>query len=324
MDLLNQRVLVTGANGFVGRHLLVEAARRGVAVHGVVRRAGTVLPFGATPVVIPQLGAAAELDRACQGCTAVVHLAARVHVMHDEAPDSLAEFRRVNVGGTRAVLDAAARARANRFLYVSSVKVNGDGRLEPYRETDLPRPEDPYGVSKSEAEDLVRSYDRHIETVILRSPLLYGPGVRGNFRRLLGLAHVARRIPLPLGGLHNRRSLIYVGNLADAILHLLQSPEARGRTFLVSDGEDLSTSELVRRIGRAGGFAPRLIPLPEALLRFTAGLVGWSAEVRRLAGSLAVDAAALAATGWRPPYTVDEGLAETVRWWLSHRVSAEL
>ncbi len=202
------------------------------------------------------------------------------------------------------------------------MKVNGDGRSQPYTEEDAPGPEDPYGVSKCEAEALVRAYDDRIETVILRSPLVYGPGVGGNFRRLLRLSEVARRIPLPLGGVRNRRSLIYVGNLVDAILHLLQAPEAPGHTFLVSDGEDLSTAELVHRIGRAGGFAPRLVRFPLLPLRFAGGLIGKAAEVSRLTASLTVDAAALRATGWRPPYSVDQGLAQTVRWWCDHRVAS--
>lgn len=312
-------LLLTGATGFVGRHLAVELARRSLPARGLVRREAVSLPPGVTRVFIRSFDDSAALVRACSGCTAVVHLAARVHVVRDRARDSVGEFRHVNVDGTGAVLDAAVRVGARRFLFLSSVKVNGEGTSRPYTEKDPPGPEDPYAVSKWEAETLVRGYDDRIETVILRPPLVYGPGVEANFRRLLRLSEVSRRIPLPLAGLRNRRSFIYVGNLVDAILHLLQAPEARGQTFLVSDGEDLSTTELVQRIGRAGGFTPRMLPFPSGFLRFAGRLMGKGAEMKRLTESLTVDAAALRATGWRPPYSIDQGLAETVRWWQDHR-----
>jgi nucleoside-diphosphate-sugar epimerase len=312
-------LVVTGASGFVGRHLTREAVARGLTVRAVTRGGERPEIAGVEHVLVTSLEDANALRRACTGADAVVHLAARVHVMREVERDPLEAFRRVNVVGTRSVLDAAVSAGVRRFVFVSSVKVLGEDRDEPYREADLPDPKDPYAVSKLEAERVVAEYATRIETAILRPPLVYGPGVAGNFRRLLGLTDLSRVVPLPLASVRNRRSLVFVGNLAGALLHAVTSAGVVGRAFLVSDDEDLSTADLVRKIGAAGGFRPRLVRCPLPILRSVAALLGRRPELERLTEALRLDVRALRATGWNPPSTVDEGLSSTVSWWREAR-----
>jgi nucleoside-diphosphate-sugar epimerase len=315
-------LLLTGANGFVASHLALEALSRGFSVRGLVRRDDAQLPAGVERVVARSLDDVDTLEEACRGCTAVVHLAARVHVMREKAADPVREFRQANVEGTRSILEAAARARVRRLVFLSSIKVSGEGRAEPYTEAPGPPPEDPYGLSKFEAEGLVRDYSDRLETVILRPPLVYGPGVGGNFARLIRLVEISRRLPLPLTNLRNRRSMIFVGNLCDAILHLLESSEAPGRAFVASDCEDLSTADLVQRLGAAAGFSPKTVGAPVGMLKVAARLLGRTAEMDRLTEPLTVDPTSLLATGWRPPYSVEEGIGITVRWWQLGQLGA--
>jgi nucleoside-diphosphate-sugar epimerase len=286
-------------------------------VRGSVRRANADLPPDVECVLVEDMTRPNNWMSALDGVGAVIHLAARVHVMHERAGDPLAEFRAVNVEGTRGLVRAAVAAGVQRFVFVSTVKVHGEGRSAPYIPSDPLQPADPYGQSKAEAESVVRSEGVGMVRAVLRPPLTYGPGVGGNFRRLLRWTELAARWPLPLGGIPNRRSLVFVGNLSDALLHLATAPDGlkvAGR-WLVSDGEDLSTSELVARMGRAARRTVRLVPCPRPLVRAAARLVGRGAEVDRLLGSLTVDVSGLRGTGWSPPYTVDEGLYETVTWW---------
>jgi nucleoside-diphosphate-sugar epimerase len=313
------KLLVTGASGFVARHLLDEVARRRIPARALSRRPPSDLAPGVEAVLVPSFDDTAALERACAGCTAVVHLAGRAHVMRDRASDPLAEFRRANVDATRALLAAAERCGVRRLVLASTVKVHGEGREQPYTSQDPPHPADPYAISKAEAEAVLLDPTVRLEPVVLRPPLVYGPGARGNFARLVSLARVARVVPVPLGGLTNRRSLVYVGNLVDALLHVVAAPDAAGRAFLVSDGEDLSTSELIRRIGGASGFTPRLVAVPEPLLRAVGRAFGAGATIERLVGSLTVDPSLLLATGWTPPFTVDDGLATTAARWTSRR-----
>lgn len=315
------KVLVTGATGFVGRHLCRELVARGIPARGTVRRPGSRLPPGVEAVLVPELEGEEGVDEAVAGVTHVIHLAARVHVMQETAADPLAEFRKVNVEGTSRLLQAARRAGASRFLFLSSIKVNGEGGGTPYHPRDVPAPVDPYGISKWEAEQRVAGEWDHGNWVVLRPPLVYGPGVGGNFRRLLQLSALGTRVPLPLGGIRNQRSLVYVGNLVEAMLHLVGvsgGPAPQG-TFLVSDGEALSTSELIRRIGAAGGGRVRLLPCPARTLSTLARLVGRGGEAERLLGSLVVDPGPLLESGWNPPFTVDQGLEATVAWWRTAR-----
>ena len=310
------RVAVTGASGFVGRATCGALRAAGHEVTALVRQ-GTA-PAGTREVRVADLGESA-LSAAFEQAEAVVHLAARVHVMQETEADPLAAFHRVNVAGTCAAARAALTVGARRLVYLSSVKVHGEGRATPYRESDAPSPVDAYGRSKLEAERALAELaaaDGGLEVVVLRPPLVYGPGVGGNFRRLLRLAQLAQRWPLPLGGLRNRRSLVSVGNLADAIRFALVTPGAGGRTLLVSDGDDLSTSDLLARLARALGAEARLLDWPTSLLGALAVAAGRRAEAERLLHSLTVDSSALrVGLGWRPPQSVDQAFAETARWW---------
>jgi len=287
-----------------------------------VGRSPAAAPQGATFRAITGVGDAAGLRAAFEGAAQVVHLAARVHVMREREPDPLGAFRRTNVEGALVAYRAACDAGVGRFVFVSSVKVHGEGRATPYTESDAPAPLDPYGVSKLEAERALaaaRAGGAPCEVTVVRPPLVYGPGVGGNFRQLLRLAHVAQRWPLPLGGIDNRRSLVAVGNLADALQLLTRHPAASGRTFLVSDGLDLSTSELLARLAAALGRPARLWRVPGGLLRAAAALAGRAAQADRLLGTLTVDASRLRhELGWRPTETFETGIRKTLRWYLDN------
>ena len=253
-------VLVTGASGFVGSIVCQVLIERGIAVRRALGLSGGALAHR-DDCVIREPGEVANWSMAMKGVDSVVHLAARTHVMRDTAADPLAEYRRINVSGTQALAEAAQAAGVRRFIFLSSIKVNGGGTtLRPYSETDAPCPEDAYGVSKREAELALRAAAADMETVILRPPLLYGPGVKGNFLRLMRA--IERGMPLPLGSIHNHRSLLYVGNLVDAIMLSLDHPAAAGQTYLVADNEGISTPELIRAIAAAMHRPARLLPLP--------------------------------------------------------------
>lgn len=302
------RVLVTGASGFVGRGLVARAASEpSLQLHGLVRPPLRDLPAHVTQHLCRSIRSDTSWLGALDGVDAVVHLAARVHLMRETADDSLGAYRATNVDDTIALARAAAAAGVRRFVFLSSVKVNGDAGQ--FRETDPPTPSDPYGISKSEAEAALRSISAAsgMEVVIVRPPLVYGPGVRANFRRLAD--SVERGIPLPFGAVRNRRSLVALDNLADFLLLCLRHPAAANETFFVSDGEDLSTPELVRRIARALGRRTRLIAIPVPLLTLAAAALGKRAVAQRVLGSLQVDIGkARARLGWIPPVTVDEAL----------------
>jgi nucleoside-diphosphate-sugar epimerase len=308
------RVLVTGATGFVGQRLVPVLRTRGHWVRVALRNARVGRPDADDAVVVGNLGPSTDWSAAVAGMDAVIHLAARVHVMRDEAADPLSEFRRVNVECTGSLARAAAAAQVRRLVFVSSIKVNGEATHgRPFTVGDDPDPQDPYGVSKSEAESLLRvvEQDLGLEVVVVRPPLVYGPGVKANFMRLMKLS--VRGFPLPLAAIDNRRSMVFVGNLAEALATCIEHPAAGGRTFLVSDGDDLSTPELVRRLAAASGSRARLFPVPSGLLRLFATLLGRGAEIDRLVGSLVVDDSSIRdLLGWRPPYSVDAGLRETV------------
>jgi len=309
------RVLVTGANGFVGRAVCERFVRAGAAVHAAVRAPGRAVASGAIPCVVGDLGAATDWKAALEGVDVVVHLAGRVHQMRDTADDSLAAYREVNRVGTERLARAAARSGAKRLVFMSTVKVVGEGRGEPYTERDVPAPVDPYGISKWEAEQALTQVaaETGLEVAILRPPLVYGPSVGANFLKLL--QWVWSRLPLPFGSVRNRRSLVYVGNLADAVHATASLSLDSPRTFFVSDGEDVSIPELVRRIGIVLGRPARLVPVPAGVIRTAARLVGRPDAAERLVGSLAVDSTLLrTTTGWRAQFTLDEGLQATAAW----------
>jgi nucleoside-diphosphate-sugar epimerase len=240
--------------------------------------------------------------------------------MRDRAADPLAEFRRTNVEGTRCLARSAAKAGVKHFIYISSVMVNGAGSRVPYTEADEPRPKDPYGVSKLEAEQVLRAISEatSMKVTILRPPLVYGPCVKANFFKLLEV--VRKGIPLPLASISNRRSLLYVGNLADAITSCLERPEVSAGTYLVSDGDDVSTQELIRRIAAAMKCPARLFPFPVMAMRASGRLFGQSASVERLTDSLTTDISKIRGElSWSPPYTMAEGLKRTAEWYLTRK-----
>ena len=247
---------------------------------------------------------------------AVVHLAARVHVMNDTATDPLSAFRQVNVAGTERLAHVATAHGVRRFVYISSVKVNGAGCKKPFTEYDIPAPDDPYGISKREAEQVLHHIagDTGLEVVILRPPLVYGPGVKANFLSLFKI--VDRGIPLPLASINNHRSLIYLGNFIDAITSCINQPKTAGQTYLVSDDEDVSTPELIQRVAVALGRPARLFPFPPSFMRFAGKLLGKLDAVERLVGSLTIDSSKIQRElGWKPPYTMEQGLKETGEWY---------
>ena len=263
-------------------------------------------------MILPALQANADFGATLAGTSTVLHAAARVHVIEESATDPLSEFRRVNVGGTLNLARQAASCGVRRFIFVSSVKVNGEsteaGHLFTAQQS--PAPLDPYGISKMEAEDGLRrlAQETGMEVVIVRPPLVYGPGVKANFAALMRA--VQRGLPLPLGAVtHNRRSLVALDNLVDLLITCIDHPAAANQTFLVSDGEDLSTTDLLRRMARAMNAPARLLPVPPALLKLGAELIGKGDIAQRLLGSLQVDITHTRETlGWTPPISVDEGL----------------
>ncbi len=317
------RVLVTGATGFIGRALCPQLLRAGHEVSAAVRGKDDKnipldIPGGVTPHPIPDIGPETDWQAALSGIDAVIHLAARVHVMKEKNRDPLAEFNRVNAEGTARLATAAAEAGVKRFVYLSTIKVMDETSSSPFLETDTPRPEDAYGISKLAGERVLADIAKKskMEPVVLRPPLVYGPGVKGNFLALLRLCQMAP--PLPFSAVDNRRSFIYVGNLADAILCCLTHKDSGGRTYFVRDGEDLSTPDLIRRVAAAMGRPARLFPAPQGLLRLAGLVTGKSRSIAVLLGNSQVnDEKIRSELAWTPPANVIQGLNETASWFAS-------
>ena len=311
-------ILVTGANGFVGKPLCVELLRQGHIVRGVTRSA-TRQAENIEAVSVCTIDGETDWTHALPGVDIVIHLAARVHVMKDTASDALAAFRRVNVEGTLNLARQSVAAGVQRFIFISSIKVNGEGTLlgHPYTAEDQPAPIDPYGISKREAEDALRQLasETDMEVVIIRPPLVYGPGVKANF---LSMMHwLDKGVPLPLGAIYNQRSLVALDNLIDLIVTCIQHPAAANQTFLAGDGEDLSTTELLQRMAVALGKKAWLIPVSSFLLVWGARLTGRQALAQRLCGSLQVDISkARDLLDWKPPVSVDEALRKTAHYYM--------
>jgi nucleoside-diphosphate-sugar epimerase len=307
---------VTGANGFVGSALVqrcvaLSAPGRDGRVLAITRHTPVNTAAGAHYLQVGNWSEDTDWHAVLNGANVLVHLAARVHVMHDTEPDPLAAFRVVNVQGTLNLARQAAAAGVKRFVFISSIKVNGEATSasKPFSPDDLACPQDAYGVSKTEGEHGLRQIaaDTGLEVVIIRPPLVYGPGVKGNFAALMRA--VKRGLPLPLGAVHNQRSLIALHNLVDFIVTCIHHPEAANQTFLVSDGHDLSTTELVRGMAKAAGVPARLLPVPVWALKAGASLLGRGDAVQRLCGNLQVDISkARSMLGWVPPVSVEEGL----------------
>jgi len=316
-------VLVTGANGFIGQHLCRRLVESGKDVTACIREDSNESSLadilGSLRICrMPSLDADTNLSAVFHQVDAVIHLAGRAHVMHDTSPDPLGEFRKVNVSGTESLASIAAQNGVKRFIYTSSIKVNGEmTNGAPFYADDPAGYRDPYGQSKWEAEERLRQIaeEGRMEWVIVRPPLVYGPEVRGNFLTLL--KSVRRRIPLPVGRLHNSRSLVSTFNLSDFLSVLLDHPAAANNRFLVADQEDLSTPDLIRRIAAALHCPPRIIPCPEAFLRVAGNALGRKAAVQRLISSLVVDRQkARDIVGWSAPTTLDWGLDRTAEWFL--------
>lgn len=315
------RILLTGATGFLGRALLKELLYREHEVTAAVRHASPVVK-GLRSYPIVDIGGTTDWLPALQGIEVVVHAAARVHVVRERHPDPLAEYRHVNVDGTLRLARQAAMSGVRRFVFISSIKVNGEGTLpgHPYKADDEPRPTDPYGISKFEAEQALQALaaETGMEVVIVRPVLIYGPGVKGNFHTLLGW--LDRGIPLPLGAIHNLRSLVALDNLVDMIMLCLEHSAAANQVFLVSDGEDLSTPELLMRLGRALGKPARLLPIPQKLLECAAQLLGKKAIAQRLFGFLQVDMEKTRRLlDWQPPFSSEKMLDNTAKAFLSSK-----
>ena len=313
-------IVVTGANGFVGTHLCQALQQRGMAYRAVVRTAAASARMPHT-VCLPSLDAHTDWTQVLQGASTVVHLAARVHQVVDSSADPLQAFRETNLHSTVKLARSAQLAGVRRFIFMSTVKVLGEQTApgRPFRTNDPAQPQDAYALSKYEAEQALTALTAGsaMELVIVRPPLVYGPGVRANFASLVRA--VARGLPLPLGRVHNQRSLVGIDNLVDLLLLCTHHPQAAGQTLLVSDGQDVSTAELVQQIAAALGRPARLLPVPLPWLQFAGRLTGRDAAIQRLCSSLQVDISATCQQlGWTPPVSVAEGMRRAV---VSHGVA---
>ncbi|MBF0328445.1 MAG: NAD-dependent epimerase/dehydratase family protein [Nitrospirae bacterium] len=313
-------ILVTGANGFIGKALCKSLLDMDFAVRGVVRSDEAGIVAGVERIVVGDIGPQTNWDSVLKGVDTVVHLAARVHIMKDKAADPLSEFIAVNAAATEQLARTAASKGVRRLVFASTIKVNGESTKErPFREYDMPNPQDSYAVSKMEAERIINEVSKNtgLETVVLRLPLVYGPGVKGNMLKLMEYIH--RKMPLPFGCIKNKRSLIGLENLTHAITTASTHADAAGHMFLLSDGQDISTLELIKRIADAMGIKPLLINIPESF--FTAISVAMPPlrpVLERLTGSLAVDSSKFRRIiGWKPKLTVDEGIKSMVADFIS-------
>ena len=312
------KVLVTGSNGFVGNALVTQLLAQKYEVMGTVRSTASILPDGVGRFLIPDISAALHWETILEGVNVIIHTAARVHVMDDSVADPLTDFRRVNVDGTLNLARQAADAGVKRFVFISSIKVNGEMTLvdQPFKADVNFLPVDPYGLSKYEAEQglLVIAEETGMEVVIIRPPLVYGPNVKANFASMM--KWINRGVPLPFGAIHNQRSLVALDNLVDFIALCAdreKSHKAANEVFLISDGEDVSTTTLLQKVARALGKKPRLIPVPVWLMTIAAKIIGKGDVANRLFGSLQVDSTkARDLLGWRPVVTMDEQLAKMV------------
>lgn len=307
------KVLVTGANGFVGKALCAELLQQGFVITVATRSLNNQVSI--EQIVIRSIDAKTDWASALKDIDVVIHLAARVHVMNDNVPDALTQFRKVNVGGTLNLATQAAKAGIKRFIYISSIKVNGEFTEvdKPFTEQDTANPQDAYAISKYEAEQgfLLVAQQTGMDVVIIRPPLIYGPGVKANFANMLKA--VKRGFPLPLGAINNKRSFVYVGNLVSLIVCCIVHPSASNQVFLVSDNHDLSTTELLQLCAKAIGVKSRLLPIPQNLIKRFAALLGKQSVAQRLCGDLQVDISkAYNLLGWKPPVTVTDGIKACV------------
>lgn len=315
------RVLVTGATGFVGMSLVPFLRQRGFWVRSTVRQEASQTPTSDETVVISNIDQHIDWRPALSGMDAVIHLAGRAHIMQESNADPLAAYRSVNRDGTVTLAQQAVETGVKRLVFLSSIKVNGDNTQpgRPFRADDSVAPTDPYGLSKYEAEQAL-SQIQGLEAVVVRPPLIYGPGVKANFLRMVNLVH--KGLPLPLASVKNRRSMVGVMNLSDLLATCVESPQAAGETFLVSDNDDVSTPQLLRLIAESLGVKSRLLPFPPKLLATMAGLLGKGPEVSRLCGSLHIDMTKTQSVlDWAPPVSLAQGISDTTDWFVQTRVS---
>jgi len=317
MQQAKSQLLITGANGFIGSRLS-ECACKNWNIRRQVRQ-----PLVGNEIVVGDLGADTDWFAALHGCEAVVHLAGRVHIMSDHAKSPIEEFRKINTIGTLNLAQQAVESGVKRFIYLSSIKVNGEFTLlgSPFTPDDIFIPTDPYALSKYEAEqgllDLARK--SQMEVVIIRPPLVYGPDVKANFLSMMKWLY--KSIPLPFGSIHNKRSLVALDNLIDLIITCIKHPAAANEVFLVSDGEDLSTSELLKQVSFALGKRSRLLPVNQKVLEFCLGLIGKKDLSQRLCGSLQVDISKTKnLLNWTPPVDISNSLKETVEHFLKREI----
>lgn len=308
------RILVTGASGFVGQSLCASLHKGGYKVIAAAR-SENISNNNYVQKIVNSINGETDWSGTIANVDMVIHLAARVHVMNETASNPLEEFRKVNVSGALNLARQAAKSGVKRFIFVSSVKVNGEsthvGQL--FRESDMPNPQDAYGISKYEAEQslLKIAQETGMQVVIIRPPIVYGPGVKANFAKMIHMVKLG--FPLPLGSINNQRSLVYVGNLVDFIMHCITHPHAANQIFMVSDGVDVSTTALLKACAKALGVETKLIPIPQKILEAMLKLVGKNMVAQRLFSNLQVDISkAQQLLGWTPPYTMEEGLLATV------------
>ncbi len=312
----NKYTLLTGAGGFIGSVLCQKLIADPMPVKAVLRSSKKTsdLPDKVVAVQVGMIDGDTAWDNVLDDVDVVVHLAARAHVLEDAAQDPLEAFRRVNVVGTERLARMAAKAGVRRFIFISSIGVNGESSVAgAFTEEDIPHPVSAYAVSKWEAEQLLHKVAREtgMEVVILRLPLVYGAKAPGNFRRLMWL--IKKGLPLPLKKIHNQRSFVYVGNVVDAIYACMTHPAAANETFLLSDGENVSTPCLLKMIAEAQHKKVVLFSLPLGVLKAVCGLVGKGQELEKLTGTLVVDSSKIRRLlGWTPPFTLEEGIRETV------------
>ena len=313
------RVLVTGANGFIGTVLCDQLVAGGFLIRGAFRsaKAADCSPNNIEKVIVGEINANTDWQKALKDVNIVIHLAARVHVMHETDSDPFAAFERVNTAGTLNLAEQAVSSGVKRLMFLSTIKVNGEQTQQAYLASDLVNPTDPYGLSKWRAEQGLRTVrdKSDMEIVIIRPPLIYGPQVKGNFLRLITL--INKGWPVPLASVKNKRSMVSVDNLCDLVKTCLSHSKADGELFLVSDGQDLSTPELIRLISDSMRKSAKLLPFPVTWLYFFAGLIHKRQEVERLCGSLQVDIQKNRdILGWQPPFSVAEGIHKTVTEYL--------
>ena len=321
MKIHTKDILLTGSSGFVGSAVAASLVQQsGFNLYRAVRRSSGVTVGGSDVIIVPDFCDSDGWEKAVEGKDVVIHCAARVHIMNEISGDFISAFRKVNVQATATLARQAARAGVKRFIFISSIKVNGESAKAdaPFSADDIPRPADAYGISKCEAEAELKKIgtESGMEVVIIRPVLVYGPGVKANFYSMMKWVH--RGVPLPLGSVRNKRSLIFIDNLVDLVVRCIDHPAAGNQIFLASDGEDCSTTELLTYVTEAMGRSSRLIPLPEFVVRAIAILLGKGEFVERLWGSLVVDIKKTREVlEWSPPVGTRRAIVETVNHFLS-------